>query len=110
MAYPCGFGLCKGGSLLIHAGQSEEEPTLCKKHPSAQLRAGSFDLAQGRPFGWAQGRPFGWTQGKQGCGAGVNYVLRVRVKDVSHLRRLALFMRHLPSAYPSTLLRAGALG
>jgi hypothetical protein len=40
VAYPRGFGFCKGGSLLIHAGQSEEEPTLCKNHPSAKLRAG----------------------------------------------------------------------
>jgi hypothetical protein len=40
VAYPCGFGLCKGGSLLIHAGRTEEELTLCKNHPSAELRAG----------------------------------------------------------------------
>jgi hypothetical protein len=40
VASRCGFGLCKGGSLLIHAGQTEEEPTLCKNHPSAELRAG----------------------------------------------------------------------
>src|SRR6202140_4203689 len=40
VAFPCGVGLCKGGPFLIHAGQSEEEPTLCKNHPSTELRAG----------------------------------------------------------------------
>jgi hypothetical protein len=28
----------KGGPLLIHAGQSEEEPTLCKNHPSVPVK------------------------------------------------------------------------
>src|SRR6266436_3691345 len=32
VAYLCGFGLRKGRAFLIHAGQTEEEPTLCKNH------------------------------------------------------------------------------
>jgi len=32
LGWPCGFGLRKGGSLLIHACRTEEEPTLCKNH------------------------------------------------------------------------------
>jgi len=72
----------------------DEEPTLCKEQRSTELRGGpSVGLRAG-----------------MGAAPGVNYVLRVRVKDVSRLRRLALFMCQLPSAYPSILLRAGALG
>ena len=49
MAYPFGFGLCKVGALLIHAGWTEEEPTLCKNHPSTELRAGpSAELRAGK--------------------------------------------------------------
>jgi hypothetical protein len=37
---PCLPQAGKGGLFLILAGQTEEEPTLCKNHPSAELRAG----------------------------------------------------------------------
>jgi hypothetical protein len=52
VAYPCGFGLCKGGSLLIHAGLSEEELTLCKNYPSAPVKHAGRKKRAGFRGGW----------------------------------------------------------
>jgi hypothetical protein len=48
VAYPCGFGLGKGGSLLIHASQTDEEATLCIK---AALRLSLGQAGQRREVG-----------------------------------------------------------
>ena len=77
MDYPCGFGSCKGGSLLIHAGQTEEEPTLCKNHPSTELRAGPS--APVKHAGRKKARPGKWHTGhkqRAGLRAGPSAELR----------------------------------
>jgi len=57
---------------------------LCKKHPSAELRAG----------------PSVGPRAGKGAAPGVNYVLRVCVKDVSHLRRFGFLVGNATQRLP----------